>query len=570
MPATIKLEHSAQRTLFGGLLAEVEDPAEKDVGRGNNGPSDAASPPRPPVRFIDRNPETILVGEQRLRDFLKDTDQQEVIYLREFLRSLDWSEFEARYRSNGKGGRPPYHPAVMVGVILLGFMSGRNSLRALEKLARRDVGAWWLTGGIYPDHSAFGRFVNLHAETLTDSFFVELTTKVVEATGCDLGTLSGDGTVVQAAASQIRTLRLEAAETAAEKARTKSDKDPDSRQKQATAELAEKTAKVARERARERKRKGRDPATTRVSPTEPEAMLQPLKRGGHAPSYKPSVLATTNRIVVGHNLDPANEPVQVEPMLDQANRVAARCGEPPASRLLLDAGYFCALILRLALRRGLDLLCPEGKNGGLKCSRKYFPKSAFVYDEVRDVYRCPAGEELRPRPKAPEYAAEPSDTLYRGAPCADCRLRSQCTKAKRGRTIRRTEHDDLKDAQRLVMSQPRAQEAYKPRMGAVEPVFSELREVQGLRRFRRRGPAKARLEFALHALAHNTRKYLPHAARNGADVAQNAWFYLRRRLSAAWCVAKKAIFQASAAFSELPRNLRNSSQFRGVLAVGAV
>ena len=52
----------------------------------------------------------------------------------------------------------------------------------------------------------------------------------------------------------------------------------------------------------------------------------------------------------------------------------------------------------------------------------------------------------------------------------------------------------------------------------VEPVYGELRHLQGLNRFRRRGTSGVRLEFALHCSAHNIRRYL--ALRSRAERAR--------------------------------------------------
>ena len=46
-------------------------------------------------------------------------------------------------------------------------------------------------------------------------------------------------------------------------------------------------------------------------------------------------------------------------------------------------------------------------------------------------------------------------------------------------------------------------ERYRKRSGWVEPIFSHLKEQQGLTRFRRKGLKKVRVEFALHAMAFN-------------------------------------------------------------------
>lgn len=53
------------------------------------------------------------------------------------------------------------------------------------------------------------------------------------------------------------------------------------------------------------------------------------------------------------------------------------------------------------------------------------------------------------------------------------------------------------------MTHPGAQAVFRQRKAWVEPVFSSLRQQQGLSRFRRRGLAGVKREFALHVLAYN-------------------------------------------------------------------
>ncbi|MGI9276749.1 MAG: hypothetical protein ACR2PT_18130 [Endozoicomonas sp.] len=74
-----------------------------------------------------------------------------------------------------------------------------------------------------------------------------------------------------------------------------------------------------------------------VSPTEPEAILQKVKRGrGYAPGYTPSVLANEKRVVLGHDVDPISEITVIPGMLDQASRISGANLE----ELLFDGGYF--------------------------------------------------------------------------------------------------------------------------------------------------------------------------------------------------------------------------------------
>ena len=97
---------------------------------------------------------------------------------------------------------------------------------------------------------------------------------------------------------------------------------------------------------------------------------------------------------------------------------------------------------------------------------------------------------------------------YRCHDCLDCPLRERCTKSQSGRTIKRYESDELSDAMKQVLDHPKALEAYKQRLPLAEGIYAELRGQQGLTRFHRSGLKKVRVEFSLHCIAFNVRRYL--------------------------------------------------------------
>jgi len=113
-----------------------------------------------------------------------------------------------------------------------------------------------------------------------------------------------------------------------------------------------------------------------------------------------------------------------------------------------------------------------------------------------------AKEQYKPK------GTEPACTVYRTSACAVCPLSSQCTTSAKGRMIKRYDCDAEKEKLALAMSFPEAKELYKKRQGMVEPVFSGLKNEQGLKRFRRRGLASVRIEFSLHVLAYNVSRIL--------------------------------------------------------------
>ena len=305
--------------------------------------------------------------------------------------------------------------------------------------------------------------------------------------------------MIEAACSSYNLLKQEAAEQALEAAQKKVDQHPDCDKSKKNLEMATSALEAVIERNEKRKKNGKSENAV-VSPTEPEAVVQKMKRGrGYTTSYKPSVFANSKRVVLAQAIDPTNETTVVDSMLDQSILIT---GES-VDEMLLDAGYFNDEIIANSLKREISLLCPEGKEPGKPKESAKFQKGHFHYDETNDGYRCPAGKELTLIGKIKESSRTKEQKIYANAPCESCPLKSQCTTNKKGRRVKRYKMDDAKDALRQVMQHPKAKKAFSKRQAMVEPVFAYLRDIQGLNRFRRRGLEKVQLEFGLHLLAYN-------------------------------------------------------------------
>lgn len=450
-------------------------------------------------RFVAPDPANIMFGNVPLKQHLQLADQKTPLMVAGLLDEMDWSSFENRYANTG---RPPYAPRNMVGLILCGIMQGVTSLRALEELARLNLGCMWISGGIFPDHANIGRFINLHKASLTGDFFDALAQLVLKKTNSNGQRLAGDGTAIEAACSNYNLIREEAAKAALEEARKLAGENPADLEKQTQLEKATEVNDTLLAQKEKRKKRGPKAAdNTRVSPTEPEAILQKMKRNrGYAPGYTPSILVNDKRVVVAQAVDPTSETIVIPEMLDQAIRTT---GQTP-KELLLDGGYPNEAVITTSLERDISLLCPESGKPGKPQKGKKFHKSHFRYDQTNNVYICPANHKLTLLYKPKDTSRSKAAWVYGGAPCENCPLRGQCTTStKTGRRIKRLAIDDAKDALREVMQHPAAKKVYKQRQAMVEPVFGYLRNVQGLNRFRRRGLACVKLEFSLHLLAYN-------------------------------------------------------------------
>lgn len=491
-------------------------------------------------RFVSGNPESIFIGPIRLREYLKQAGQKAPFVVADLLDRQDWTAFENRYANTG---RAPYAPRAMLGLILMGVMQGLHSLRELERLARLDLGCMWVTGGITPDHAVIGRFIVLHEESITQTFFESLTRSILKTTGASSSRLAGDGTVIEAACSHYKLLKEEAIRALAGPSPSDSkDKNKDDDVEPPTGPGTQ-LLEVFEQRAKTRKRSGSSTDTLSISPTEPEAMVQRLKRGkGLAASYKPSVLANESRIVTAMDVDPSSETKVIAAMLDQNARVV----EEQAEELLLDAGYFDDGVIAATLARDVSLLCPDGQTPGTGKAGKVFPKSRFHYDSFSDTYHCPEGAVLHLVKKNAATANTREHQLYATDACKNCANRSACTTTAK-RRIKRFPEDEQRDALRLVMQQKKVRAVFTKRQAMVEPVFSHLRGQQGLHRFRRRGLRAVKREFALHVLAYNLAR--------AVALLRALFFDQKASLSGLW-----SKFASSAQLPRRPLTLPWSSQ----------
>lgn len=475
---------STQFNLFGGIPTAVTAPQLRTALTSGR-------------RFITGDAQAIFLGTTRLETYLKQSDQHAPFIVARLLAEQDWQAFEQRYAATG---RAPYAPQLMMGLILYGVMQGVHSLRELERLARLDLGCMWITGGITPDHANIGRFIVLHEEALSQHFFESLTRAILKSSGSSSTRLAGDGTVIEAACSHYNLLKEEAVKARTAAALAALERAPENHAAQHEQQRSMQCQEIFEARQAARLSGGKSSESLRISGSEPEAMVQRLKRGrGFAASYKPSVLANEDRIITALALDASSETKVIAAMLDQSALVTGA----QAKELLLDAGYFDDEVIATTLIRDVSLLCPEGQWPAKSKLEGIFHKSAFIYDLLTDTYRCPAGQTMimLSKSQATEHTRELA--IYGAATCDGCHLRSNCTKAANGRRIKRYPEDEQREALRLVMQHRQARKIFSQRKAIVEPVFSSLRCQQGLNRFRRNGLQAVKREFALHVLAHN-------------------------------------------------------------------
>ena len=147
-----------------------------------------------------------------MRSWLPEGDL--ALFVSDVVDELDLSAIMAAYEGGEGRGQPPYHPALMVKLLVYGYCVGMPSSRKLERATYRDVAFRVLAGDQHPDHDSIAEFRRRHLAALA-ALFVQVLRLCQTAGLVTLGHVALDGTKLKANASKHKAMsyaRLEETE----------------------------------------------------------------------------------------------------------------------------------------------------------------------------------------------------------------------------------------------------------------------------------------------------------------------------------------------------------------------
>lgn len=412
--------------------------------------------------------------------------------------SLDLAALYAVYDAKDGRGTRPYHPAMMLKLLVYGYCIGVRSSRRIERATFDDVAFRFLSADQHPDHDCIASFRQRHLKVLS-GLFAQVLQLCREAGLVKLGHVALDGTKVKANASKHKAMSYgrmvedekklldEVQRLLADAESTDSDEDgrygkgcrgdelPDELARresrlrkiqeakaaleQQAREKAEIEAEVARAKNAERigvskngKPMGRpfaepDPTTAKpedkaqrnFTDAESRIMLDGATKS-FVQAYNAQAAVDSHRqvIVAAELTQQAVDSAQLVPMMQ---KVAQNVGEMPKA-VSADAGYYSEANVTASALAGVDLYIPpnQREKGPTKAAGGGTPKSA-VAQAMRDKLKTEAGKAF-----------------------------------------------------------------YKLRKAIVEPVFGQIKDARGIRAFLLRGYEKACAEWQLICLTHNLLK----------------------------------------------------------------
>ncbi len=431
------------------------------------------------------------------------------LYVSDVVDALDLAAILRVYAAADPRGGVPYHPAMLVKLLVYAYCIGMPSSRRIERATSEDVAMRVLAGDQHPDHDTIAAFRQQHLRALA-GLFVQVLRLCQRAGLVKLGHVALDGTKVQANASKHKamsygrmqeteqrlTREVEAllAEAAARDAAEDRQYGKGTRGDELPAELARRESRLAKIReaktaleAEARAQAEQDAAAARATLAERERQARDTgQRPGGRPPAVPDVATavpeptaqrnftdpesrimrdgTTKSFVQAYNAQAAVDShaqvivatgltqaaTDVQQLVPMFARVQANTGQWPAVGTA-DAGYCSAANVRAEALAAIDLYIPPDK------------------------------QPHRARAITPPAAPEPAGTA--------------ATPAAQART-----------EMRAKLATETGQAHYRLRKSVVEPVFGQTKERRGFRRFSLRGRTNVGAEWDLICLTHNVLK----------------------------------------------------------------
>ena len=369
--------------------------------------------------FRPYEPDQISLMPPSMRDWLPSDHL--AYFISDVVDNLDLSVIMERYAGEERG-YPPYHPAMMVKVLLYAYCSGVASSRKIEKRLCEDIAFRVLAANNTPDFRTISDFRKDHLKALAGLFLQVL--KLCQKAGLvKLGHVALDGTKIKANASKHKAMsykrmkeeeaRLEAEVAELLKKAEAVDEEEDQRYgkgkkgdelpkelafrdsrlkkiREAKATLEAEARLEAEKRPEKSDEDDRPSDKAQRNFTDPDSHIMPASGGKYfIQAYNAqAAVDSANQVIVAAEV--TNKPIdrgQAEPMMEI---VKVNAGQLPC-QMSADAGYFSSDVVNNLTALGIDVYMPPDKIGHRfnlpPAPRGRIPQSLSIADRMRRKLR---------------------------------------------------------------------------------------------------------------------------------------------------------------------------------------
>jgi transposase len=423
-------------------------------------------------------------------------------FMADVTEELDLGSIYRSYAGDGRG-LAAYQPLMMVRLLLYGYCKGVASSRKIEQATYEDVAFRYLSADTHPDHDTIAAFRKRHLDALA-GLFVQVLQLCQKAGLVKLGHVAIDGTKIKANASKHKAMSYDRMEETAQRLRQEveellrqaaaTDEAEDAqygkgkrgdelpaelqRRESRLKKIREAKAELERE-AREKAEKERAEAEAKIAERREKEAQTGKKAGGHDPQV------------------PDPEQAKPEPK-------AQRNFTDPESRIMPDGANKGSFVQAYNAQAAVD-------------SQAQVIVAAAVTQQTNDSQQLvPMIKQVVANTGCKPIAVSADAGYWSGANVSDqgvagVDLHIATGRQKHGEKVETAtgpppEDATLKEAMAHKLRTEAGKSIYKMRKAVVEPVFGQIKERRGFRRFSFRGLGSVGLEWKLICLTGNILK----------------------------------------------------------------
>jgi len=452
-------------------------------------------------QFRDCNLNQLLLLPASLQDWLPEGHLAR--FVAEVVETLDLSAIYVKYEAGDGRGLAAYDPRMMVRLLIYGYCRGVASSRRIERATHEDVGFRYLAADQHPDHTTLADFRKEHLAELAQLFVQVL--KLCQRAGLvKLGHVALDGTKVKANASKHKAMSYERMAKAekeleeevqallAEAARVDAEEDgkygkgkrgdelPGELRRRETRLAKIREAKAALEReAREQAEKEKARVEARLEEREKQEAERGRKFGGRPPQVPDSEQAKPEPKAQRNFTDPDSRIMKDGATKEFVQAYNAQAAVDSHAQVVVAAEVTQEANDKQQLVPMLEQvkIVTGSKPQRATADAGYFSEQSVTNPKLEEI-------DLFVAPDRQKHGAE--GPVATGPPPP--------------------ESSGVAEPMRSKLRTVEGRAVYKMRKAVVEPVFGQIKEERGFRRFLLRGLAGVQAEWKIICATHNLLK----------------------------------------------------------------
>jgi transposase len=377
-----------------------------------------------------------------------------------------------------ENGRPAYHPKDLLKLYLYGYMNRIRSSRELEKETRRNIEVMWLLKGLNPDHNTISNFRRDNPNAIKKVFRATVAlARNFNLIGGKL--LAGDSTKLRAQNSKKNNYNEKKIQRHLEYIENKlgeyekqlAENDGDKEKEQELKQQIE-TQQQRKQSYENIQKQLVESGEVQVSTSDPESRQMITRNNITEVAYNvQTTVDAKHNIPIDFKVTNENDSKAMGKMVLRTKTLLGHTNFTS----LYDKGYHTGSEFKTVADLGIEVLVAIPTVAANAPNHAYNVEN-FEYNSEGDFYICPQGKELHTTGTLHE-AKTYKFKRYTTRDCMSCPVKSECTKAKYGKGIQRSEYQEYinKNKERILKNQ----NYYRRRQAIVEHPYGTIKRQWG-------------------------------------------------------------------------------------------